>query len=101
MSTWIGAQARVPDLFNPADCRLALARTSPVPLWSQIAEFIAEAITTGRLTPGQRVGSEMELADRFRVARVTIRRALTELDGRGLITRSKSRGTLVGPCPTP
>ena len=89
------------DPYDPVDCRLALDRSTPVPLWAQIADFLAAAIDQGPLAPGQLLGSEHDLAYRFHVARPTIRRALTDLSGRGLVNRRQGAGTRVAdrlPC---
>ena len=83
------------DPYDPVDCRLALNRSTPVPLWAQIADYLEGAIKQGQLAPGQRLGSEHDLAYRFYVARPTIRRALTDLSGRGLVSRRPGTGTRV------
>lgn len=83
------------DPYDPVDCRLALDRSTPVPLWAQIADYLAAAIDEGPLAPGQSLGSEHDLACRFHVARPTIRRALGELSRRGLVSRSRATGTRV------
>lgn len=84
------------DPYSRVDCRLALNRAIPVPLWSQIETWLADVITTGKLAPGQLLGSEHDLADRFGVSRATVRQALHGLAERGLITRSRGNGTRVG-----
>ncbi len=81
--------------YDPVDCRLALNRSIPIPLWAQIADFLASAIAGGRLATGQWIGSEFDLAQRFHVTRTTIRQALTDLSRRGLITRTRGQSTRV------
>ncbi|HEY7970513.1 MAG TPA: GntR family transcriptional regulator [Candidatus Limnocylindrales bacterium] len=52
-------------------------------------------IATGRLTPGERLAPERELRERFDVARNTLRRALVDLEGRGLIESRERFGWFV------
>ena len=40
---------------------LLVNRSSPVPLYFQVAEQIEEAIHDGRLAPGDRIANEVEL----------------------------------------
>src|SRR3954452_9704998 len=64
------------DLFAP----ITVARAS-----SAIADQIRTAIVTGRLTEGERLSPERELAEQFGVSRVTVRDALRSLEAMGLI----------------
>jgi GntR family transcriptional regulator len=51
----------------------------------------------GTLPPNTLLASEHDLARRFRVSRVTIRRALGLLERSGLVSRQQGRGTIVNP----
>jgi GntR family transcriptional repressor for pyruvate dehydrogenase complex len=51
----------------------------------QIVQQIQDAIRSGRLTPGDRLPPERDLAERFGVSRVTVRDALRSLEVLGLI----------------
>lgn len=73
----------------------ALDRTSPIPLYFQIAENLKEAIQEGRLAPGDRLDNELELAERLGVSRPTIRQALQRLVHEGLVLRRRGLGTVV------
>lgn len=53
-----------------------------------------EGMITGGMKPGERLPTEMELAERFSVGRSTIRESLKVLTAKGLITRS-NEGTFV------
>ena len=63
------------------------------------AERIVEALETeireGGLREGEKLPSERELADRFRVSRMTVRRALQTLMGEGLVASYPARGYFV------
>jgi GntR family transcriptional regulator, transcriptional repressor for pyruvate dehydrogenase complex len=56
-------------------------------LRQQIEQQILEAIVSGQLADGDRLPSETELAERFGVARSTIREALNSLSSKGLIDK--------------
>jgi GntR family transcriptional regulator len=72
-------------------------RTSPLPAWAQAAQYIRRQIETGRLAGGERLPSEIELAETFTLSRLTIRQALGQLASEGLIERRKGIGTFVAP----
>lgn len=74
---------------------LALDRSSPVPLYHQLAMQIEAAIDRGGLTAGARLDNEIELAGRLGVSRPTMRRAIQELVGKGLLVRKRGVGTQV------
>src|SRR5262249_33704244 len=63
----------------------------------QIEDWLADAIATGRLAPGDRLPTEQDLAEWLGVSRMTLRHALAQLAQRGLVTRSvgRSGGTFV------
>ncbi len=72
-----------------------LDRSSPVPLYFQVARQIEQAIEKGTLVPGGRLENEIELADRLGLSRPTMRRAIQELVNKGLLVRRRGIGTLV------
>lgn len=53
---------------------------------------LAEEIASGALTPGERLGAERELAERYGVSRSTVRAALADLERGGAIRRVRGRG---------
>lgn len=66
----------------------------------EIVDQIKAAIFEGRLARGDRLPSERELAERFRVSRVTVRDALRILEASGLIEiRVGARGGAVVTAP--
>ena len=67
---------------------------SPLPLYAQVKEALQREIEKN-MRPGQSLPIEPELEKRFGVSRVTIRRALEELETDGLIIRKQGRGTFV------
>lgn len=69
--------------------------SGPKLLWQQVADDLAADIESGVLRPGTKLLPEVELAERYQVARVTIRRAVAELEKTGQLTVVHGRGTFV------
>lgn len=74
---------------------VTIDRTSPVPLYHQLAEQLAAAIDNGTLKPGDPFENELSLAGRLDLSRPTVRRAIIELVTRGLLVRRRGIGTTV------
>jgi LacI family transcriptional regulator len=66
-----------------------------LPLYKALANQFREQIVRGELTPGQWIGTELELARRQQVARMTIRRAVEILVREGLVVRQPGKGLYV------
>ena len=54
-----------PNALNPVLGSLDLDRSSPVPLYFQVAQHLEHAIETGLVPPGTRLDNEIELAQRL------------------------------------
>src|SRR5471030_3251365 len=65
------------------------------PLYSRVAQDLAEAIGSGRYAVGALLPTEMELCQHYGTSRPTVRLALQELQGMGLVSRRKRVGTRV------
>jgi DNA-binding GntR family transcriptional regulator len=72
-----------------------LNRSSPVPLYYQLAQAIEAAIRDGDLAPGDRFENELALAKRLTLSRPTTRRAIQELVDKGMLVRKRGVGTQV------
>jgi GntR family transcriptional regulator len=70
-------------------------RTSPLPLYHQIAEAVRNRIATGELAPGSRLPPVREAAGAWGVNMHTVRRAYGELQREGLVRVDGARGTEV------
>jgi len=70
-------------------------RRSPMPLYFQLARLLTGEISGGRWRAGDRLPSEAEICDAYRVSRATVRQALLRLENEGLIQRLKGRGTFI------
>jgi len=67
----------------------------PEPLWLQAVEVITREIDSGALRPGSRLPPERELCQQLGISRVTLRKALGELVGQGVLRPSHGRGWYV------
>ncbi len=74
---------------------VTIDRTSPVPLYHQLAEQLVGAISEGRLQPGDPFENEVSVAERLQLSRPTVRRAIQELVDQGLLIRRRGLGTTV------
>ncbi len=72
-----------------------IQRDSHIPLYSQIRQVIEQELVEKKLGPGQALPSEGDLAVRFGVNRMTVRRAVDLLVAQGLLCRIQGRGTFV------
>src|SRR5579864_7304628 len=69
--------------------------TRPEPKYQKILERLGRDILIGHYEPGQKLPSEAALVKRFGVSRITVGRALRELQQQGLIDRVAGSGTYV------
>ena len=74
---------------------LTLDRSSPVPLYFQVAQAMETAIADGRLPPGSRLDNEVYLAEQLGLSRPTMRRAMQYLVDKGVLVRRRGIGTRV------
>ncbi len=80
---------------DPAAAASKVAREAGVALWRQIVAALEDEIASGKLTPGARLPTEAQLAERFAVNRHTVRRALEEMQRSGLVRVEQGRGSFV------
>ncbi|GAB7106015.1 GntR family transcriptional regulator [Streptomyces phaeofaciens JCM 4814] len=73
----------------------ALDRSSPVPLYYQLAQQLESAIEHGALAPGNLLGNEIDLSTRLGLSRPTVRQAIQSLVDKGLLVRRRGVGTQV------
>ena len=82
-----------PHVFIPADAgNLSVDQTQGVSLYIQVANILRFAILSGTIAPGSRLPTVVELADHFKVARITIREAIRVLAEEGLLASGRGRG---------
>lgn len=70
-----------------------LNRSSPLPLYHQLAEDLRSRIERGEFRKGEAIPTEPELERAYEVSRVTVRRAVQELVREGFLETRQGRGT--------
>jgi GntR family transcriptional regulator len=66
-----------------------------VPLHRQLFLVLHDEIARGAIAPGEPLPTEQSLCEQFGVSRITVRRALADLAGEGLIERRHGVGSFV------
>ena len=74
---------------------IEIDRSSPVPLYHQLAEQLSASIASGVLQPGDPFENEVAVAERLQLSRPTVRRAIQELVDQGMLVRRRGLGTTV------
>jgi DNA-binding GntR family transcriptional regulator len=74
---------------------LIVDRSSPVPLYFQVAQHIETAIEAGAVNASTRIDNEIQLAEQLGLSRPTMRQALQYLVDKGLLIRRRGIGTRV------
>lgn len=72
-----------------------LDHSSQEPLYLQVIEDIRKDIASGLYRPGEKIPSEIELGDIYRVSRITVRNAVKVLEKEGLLIKRQGKGTFV------
>jgi GntR family transcriptional regulator len=68
---------------------------SAKPLYEQIRDLLLQGIQTGEYKPGERIPSERNLSSRFGVSRLTVNKALKELERAGILYAQVGKGTFI------
>lgn len=66
-----------------------------LPLWREISQSLEKRIRARELSPGDKLPTEQELSRHFMVNRHTVRRALSDLQDKGIVESSQGRGSYV------
>lgn len=69
--------------------------TARKPPYRQLADIIADKITSGEYQVDMRLPSEAELMEEYELGRSTVRRAMAWLREQGLVETVPTRGTYV------
>lgn len=69
------------------------------PIWQQIHQMLTREIAEGQFAPGAKLPTEAALSQRFGVNRHTVRRALAEMQGAGLVHSRRGAGVFVTGAP--
>ncbi|MFG3252477.1 GntR family transcriptional regulator [Streptomyces sp. NPDC048172] len=74
---------------------------TPTPRYMQLARRVADEIKAGKYAPGDLLPSEAEMSKRYGVGKHTVRAAIAELRGMGLIDVRQGKGSIVRGEPGP
>lgn len=74
---------------------LNISRSSRVPFYYQLYQFLRDQIRGGVWKPDDMLPSEAELLDQYNLSRATVRQAMDLLVNDGLIYRRRGKGTFV------
>lgn len=83
---------------SPARTSPLRSKTPPPSLgaaapYTRVKDYLKQGLASGQWTEGQQMPSEAELVAQFQVSRMTVGRALRELQAQGLVTRLQGVGT--------
>lgn len=68
-------------------------RKSFVPIYQQLAIILKEQINSGQIKPGEKLPSESEMIEYYRIGRLTVREALTQLVNENYVEKIQGKGT--------
>jgi len=72
-----------------------IKRESAIPLYDQVVDGIRGKIESGAYKINEKIPTEPELCVEYGVSRITVRRAVEELESDGLLIRRQGKGTFV------
>jgi GntR family transcriptional regulator of arabinose operon len=74
---------------------MPLAADRPTPKYQQVYQILQKSILSGELEPGERLPSEAALVKQFGASRITVGRAMRDLQQEGLVERRAGSGSYV------
>jgi DNA-binding FadR family transcriptional regulator len=86
----------VSDQIGPVASPALATLAKPGRSVGAISAYLQRAIETGAYSEGDKLPPERQLAETFKAARSTVRRALDRLEKEGLVSRRLGSGTFVG-----
>jgi GntR family transcriptional regulator, histidine utilization repressor len=84
-------------MVSPEVSSATAAAASGAPPFARVKQFLKDGLGAGRWAPGALMPSEAELVAMFGVSRMTVNRALRELQAEGLVVRTQGVGTFAAP----
>ncbi len=75
----------------------SIDRNSFEPAYVQLVDILKRQITSGELRIGDRLPSESQICNLYKVSPMTVRRAINILSDQGLVAAAQGRGTFVKP----
>jgi GntR family transcriptional regulator len=74
---------------------ITIDKNSVIPIYYQLFKLLEEQIRRGDLKPEESLPPENEIASRYGISRMTVRRAISELVSAGMVYAQQGRGTFV------
>ena len=75
--------------------KFSLDRDSKAPIHQQLYRFIKECIDDGTFKEREAIPSEKDMQELFDVSRITVRRAISDLEHDGYLRKIRGKGTFV------
>ena len=72
-----------------------LKNNDPTPLYRQLMEILRQQIEQGKFKPDHLIPSERSLCDTYKISRITVRQAISEMINEGTLYRKQGKGTFV------
>ncbi len=66
-----------------------------IPKFKSIKNYLLNSIASGEFPPGAQIPTELELAKKFGVSRMTVNRAVNDLTTQNVLSRTPGKGTFV------
>lgn len=66
-----------------------------IPLYVQLEQILRSDVMIGKFMPGEKIPTEKEIANMYKVSIITVRQAIKNLVQEGLLIREQGRGTFV------
>lgn len=85
------------DLVDDSGVDGALDESNPTPLYLQLQRLIQKRVRAGTLQAGEALPSERDLARQLGISRVTVRKAIAGLVGKGILVQHWGSGTYIAP----
>jgi len=81
--------------IRPGGDKMPLNREDPLPLYQQMYDLLRSDLEKGVFAPGEQIPTELELARRHGVSRITVKQAIQKLVLEGRLYRIQGKGTFV------
>lgn len=74
---------------------MSLDKDSRLPLYCQLMEKLKEQIHSGVYKVGDQIPTEPELAEKYKISRITVRKTIEQLCQQGYLVKQQGKGTFV------
>ncbi|MDP4160293.1 MAG: GntR family transcriptional regulator [Bacillota bacterium] len=74
---------------------ISIDKSSFIPIYYQLFKLLEEQIRRGDFKPGESLPTENDIASRYEISRMTVRRAISELVSAGMVYAQQGKGTFV------